>query len=183
MFSRICSLGAVLVGVLAGPALGQDNTTARWGQVGAWQVSVNADRGCMVTTKYADGTILGLGIDPLRKTVYLGLGNATWRSLQAGRAYPMRFVFDGLQSYDGELMAVADNEGVLLIHSQVSPEFIKDFAQRTTVRLYYRGLQVSHLSLRDTYAALTEVARCQHEMLAAGGGNRDMRVAGDPFSR
>jgi hypothetical protein len=55
--------------------------------------------------------------------------------------------------------------------------------ERSGLRVYYRGAPIAQLSLRNTYAALAEVAKCQAEMRPAGAGNAAVRPASDPFSR
>lgn len=185
MFVRICLLGALLMGALVGPAASQDGSAAKWAQVGGWQVRVDPTfgNGCFAVQSYEDGTAIRIGIDAERKSIYIVVGNDAWQSLEAGKVYPVRFVFDGQKTYDTELLGLAHRGKVILVHSNVSAEFTTDFMERTALRVYYRGAPIAGLSLRNTYAALTEVAKCQKEMWAAGNGNSGVRPASDPFSR
>jgi|HubBroStandDraft_6_1064221.scaffolds.fasta_scaffold143052_2 hypothetical protein len=61
---------------------------------------------------------------------------------------------------------------------------VADFMEGTSLRVDYQGGPLAHLSLRNADTALAELAECQQEMQAVGGGNSAfVRPASDPFSR
>jgi hypothetical protein len=185
MFVRICLLGALLMGVLSGPAASQDSPTVKWGEVGVWQIYVDRTvNGCFTGRYFLDGTALRLGIDPRSNTVYLMLGNKAWQSIEAGKTYLTQFIFDDANKYDRELLAVPLGPFVVLEHSNVGADFMKDFVERTSLRVDYRGSPITHLSLHNANAALSEVAKCQSEV-RPGGSTVDpgIRAASDPSSR
>src|SRR5262249_20602608 len=149
-------------------ACADNNETGKWGKVGGWEVRVDQSlgHGCFAMQLYEDGTVIRVGFNISTRTIYFTLGNPAWRSLEAVKVFRMRFVFDDQKPYDGELTGRQfGSEGmVFLDHSNVSYEFTKDFMERSGVRVYYRGSQITHLSLRNTYAAISEVMNCQKEM-------------------
>lgn len=187
MFVRICALSALLVTALAGPAASRDDQAAEeWGQVGGWQIRVDREavKGCFALQGYEDGTAVRLGIGAGTNSIYLLLGNMAWESLEAGRTYPLRFVFDDITKYESDLVGYALGPLVVLADPNVSAAFMADFAQRSSVRIYFGDQSIAHLSLRGAFDALVEVVLCQKATSAAGGtASSRMRPAGDPLAR
>jgi hypothetical protein len=174
----------VLATVMLHPALARSDSkeTGKWGQVGGWQVRVDPSlgHGCFAMQIYEDGTVIRVGFNISNRTIYFTLGNTAWRSLEVGKIYRMRSVFDDQKSYDGELTGrqIGGDGMVFLDHSSVSYEFTHDFMARSGMRIYFRGNQI----LRNTYAALSEVVNCQREMNSAGGNVGSQQPAADPFA-
>jgi hypothetical protein len=166
MFARLCLLSILSMAAFAAPAFSWNDGMPAHAQVGGWQVRVDpaVGNGCFASQYYEDGTGIKLGIDPERHNLYLILGNLAWTSLEEGKTYRLRFVFDQAKAYDGDLEA-------------------GDFAESTGVRIDYRGAPIAHLSLRNARAALTEMTKCQKKMESSGGNSASVRPASDPFSR
>jgi hypothetical protein len=187
MFARLCLLSVLSMGAFVTPAVSKDNTGPANGQVGGWQIRVDPrlGNGCFASQHYADGTGLRLGIVPDRLSLYLILGNPAWKSLEDGKTYSLRFVFDQAKTYDTDMLAGVWGDMIVLIGSGLSADFVADFMEGTNLRVDYHGGPLAHLSLRNADAALAELAKCQQEMQAAGGGNRNaaVRPASDPISR
>jgi hypothetical protein len=183
MMVRACLLGATAGALGLASAHAESRETAKWGQVGGWQIRVDRSvgHGCFASQLYEDNTSLRVGFDIKKKTIYFMIGNPAWRSLEAGKVYAMKFVFDDHKSYTGELTGVMLGDRVFLDHSDVSYAFTKDFMERNGVRVYYRGAPITNLSLRNTYAAIGEVLNCQREISSAGGGSS--QSGADPFAR
>lgn len=152
--------------------------TAAWGQVGGWKIMVDRSvgDGCFALQPYADGTTLRMGVDRENGALYFLFGNDAWKSIEIGKKYRLRFVFDGTNPYDGELTASQIGKGAtVLVHRNISKAFLNDFAQRNTMEIYYRDSRIAFLSLRNTMAAMSEVANCQNEFGFT-------KKASDPFS-
>ena len=167
--------------LLSAAAIAQD--AAKWGQVGGWMIRVDRSvgNGCFAVQVYDNGTIIRLGFNMDRKTIYLMLGNQAWNSLEVGKRYQMFFVFDGVDRYNGELVATALANGtVLLDHNNVSVNFTKAFMERNAVQIYYQGSRIGNFSLSNTYAAIAEVLNCQRDIAGSGGGGQNVS---DPFQR
>jgi hypothetical protein len=181
MFRSLGAAAAAMSMVCWSATAGAQNT-AKWGEVGGWQIRVDrtVGDGCYAHQIYEDGTVIRLGFDMKKGSIYFMITNRAWQSLETGKLYAIRFVFDEQQAYNGELRGTKLGEMVWLDHSNVSTAFTKDFMQRSSLRVYYRGGKIAGLSLRNTYAAVTEVMNCQREMAGntgQGGGQR----TGDPF--
>jgi hypothetical protein len=179
MFVRLCLLGILSTVAVAGPAMSKDSRTAGWGQVGGWEVRVDPTfgNGCFATRHYEDGTAIRVGIDVHRNSLYILLANRVWKSLEDGKTYPVRFVFDQLSTYDGDMAAVAWGDMVVLGRSGVSVEFMTEFLERSGVRVYH-GDAIAELSLLNARDALREVAMCQKEVSAAN--QQESVTAGRP---
>ena len=186
---KIAISAALLVAAsaAASPAVAADDGTAAWGKVGGWQIRVDRSigDGCFALQGYRDGSVLRLGFDMTRKAIYLVVGNDNWRSIELGKLYRIDFVFDGAARYSGDFRGVRLGGAVFLAGTSLTFDFTREFMERNAVRIYYRGTPISNLSLRNTYAAVGEVIRCQQE-IAASGSNGDRNIgtadppAGDP---
>jgi len=166
----------VAMGLTCPAAMAQDNKTAKWGQVEGWAIRVDRSvgDGCFATQLYEDGSAIRIGFDIKKGSMYFMLGNENWKSLEAGKLYRLRFVFDNARSFDGDLTGHKLGERVYLDHSNISSDFAKAFMERSTMQVLFRDTQVAKLSLRNTYAAVMEVAKCQLELTPSGSS--------DPFS-
>jgi len=165
----------------ATPGFADNTKTAKWGQVEGWRIAVDRSvgNGCFASQQYEDGTSIRIGFDLQKKSIYFMLGNATWKSLEAGKIYQMRFVFDDQRSFNGELTGLRLGDVVFLDHSDVSLDFAKAFMERSVMRVFYQGTRITSLSLKNTYAAVTEVANCQRELT---GGITNSSGSSDPFA-
>jgi S1-C subfamily serine protease len=79
----------------------------------------------------------------------------------------MRLVFSGRDSWTGTLVGI-ESKGLLGIHTDVSLEFLKDFAKHDGIRIYWAGKQLTNLSLTGTRAALLSTINCM-QARAQGG--------------
>jgi hypothetical protein len=156
-----------------------ESETAKWGQVGGWVIRVDRSvgDGCFAVQVFERGTIVRIGLDITSKRVYLFIGHNEWKSLEVGKLYPVRVVFDGVKSYNGEMKGQTLGHTVFLVHRDLSADLIKDFMERNGMEVFYRGERIANLSLRNTYAAIAEVINCQKELAAAGPAPRE-----DPFA-
>jgi len=189
---RALAFAALCWSALTASAIAQ---TAEWSQVGGWKIRVDRTigNGCFAFQTYDDGSVVRIGFNPERKTIYFLLGNDSWQSLEVGKKYQLVFEFDGVDRYDGELlgMKLGDSKTVFLDHNNVSVKFTEAFMQRNAVRVYYQGNRIASLSLANTYAAIAEVLNCQSQFNGSNGGQNvsdPFRSGGggnrtDPFSR
>ncbi|SKA34866.1 hypothetical protein SAMN02745126_05564 [Enhydrobacter aerosaccus] len=180
---RVASVVALSVG-LAVPALARD--TAKWGQVGGWQIMVDrtVGNGCFASQVFEHGTAVRIGFDINEQAIYLLFGNDDWQSLEVGKIYPMRIVFDdGVAVYDGEMQgaALGDESTVFLSHHDISPDFVKDFMERNVLQVFYQDREIARLSLANTYKAVAEILNCQKEL--GFGTKAQPGASSDPFAR
>ena len=180
-------IAVVLCGLMASlPALAQ---TAQWGQVGGWQIRVDrtVGDGCFAVQEFEGGTIVRIGYDAAAKRMYLLFTDDDWKSLEVDKVYPVRIVFDGSTSFNGEMTGMRLGKSVWLAHRNVSSDLVQAFMEKNTMRILYQGTQIAHLSLRNTYAALMEAVTCQQAMnTGTASGKPAAPIApqpksGDPF--
>lgn len=161
----------------------QSDKAPKWGDVGGWAIHVDRSvgNGCFAMQVYDDNTVVRIGVDVEKKSIYLLFANDAWKSIEKGKIYPVRVVFDGVSTFQGEMQGHRLEGGAItLAHRNLSTDFVKDFMQRNTMRLYYQGNQIAALSLRNTYAAVSEVINCQKE-LGFGSSSPREREPSDPF--
>src|SRR5260370_16835148 len=126
MFARLCLLSLLSMAAFVAPALGKDNAAPAYAQVGGWQVRVDpaVGNGCFASQYYEDGTGIRLGIDANRQNFYLILGNPVWTSLEDGKTYKLRFMFDQAKTYDSDLEPFILANMVMLCRSALSTDFV-----------------------------------------------------------
>lgn len=175
----------LLVAVVSGPLEVLAQKPGKWADVGGWEIRVDSSvgNGCFAIQQYEDGSIVRIGVDIDQKRIYLFFGNNAWKSLEQGKIYPVRIVFDGVSTYNGEMNGHQLSGGTMVLaHRNLSPDFVKDFMLRNVMRIYYQGSQIASLSLQNTYAAITEVSNCQSQFGFGSGSSRDSGGSGrDPF--
>lgn len=177
---KVLALVVALLSVIAPPALCRSGEIVKWGQVGGWSIEVDRSvGGCFALQRYADGTGIRLGFEPNKNSVYLMLGNPAWKSLEPGKLYQIRFVFDGPRSHVRELRADVFGGSVYLDQPSIGVEFAKDFMQRNELSIYYQGTEIARLPLTNTNDVMAEVLECQKEVSSTG----NQGSSGDPFAR
>jgi hypothetical protein len=178
------------IAAFTAPVLAEPNTPS-WGRVVGWDIRVDPTlgNGCFAAQNYQRGSVVRIGVNPNDTTVYFLFGNEAWTSLQVGRTYAITFVFDGVATYTGEMTGYSISGSTFLVHNNVSSRFVNEFMQRNAIEIFYRDERIANLSLRNTYAAVTEVVNCQRALIAAGKSNlsasgRSSSSSGnDPFRR
>jgi hypothetical protein len=185
-FARSASLAiAFLVALVSSAFEAQAQRSGKWGDVGGWEIRVDGSvgNGCFAMQEYEDGSVVRIGVDVDNKRLYLFFANNSWKSLEQGKIYPVRVVFDGVSAYNGEMTGHRLSGGAMVLaHRNLNSDFVKDFMLRNGMRIYYQGSQIAHLSLRNTYAAITEVTNCQSEFGYGSGSSRGPGGSSrDPF--
>lgn len=175
----LCSLA--LAAVAVSPARAEASDVANWATVGGWSIKVDRTLGdsCFAFAPYEGGTVLRIGVDAQKEKIYFLVGHDGWKSLEEGKIYPVRIVFDGAKDYQGEMRGHRINGFVVLAHRDLSTDFVRDFMQRNGMEIFYRGAKIASLSLRNTFAAVREVINCQREIGFSGSGSTNRRS--DPF--
>lgn len=160
-------------------AYADNGDTAKWGEVGPWDIRVDrsVSDGCFAMAVYERGTTTRIGVNPESGELYIFLGDPSWKSLEVGKVYPVRVIFDNVKSYDGEMEGRRLGNAIFLMHRDVSTNFVKDFMQRSGMEVIYRGQSIARLSLKYSYAAFQEVLNCQKEF----GFSKRPPSSRDPF--
>jgi hypothetical protein len=174
---RIATLVSALIALgSAGAALAQDPKV--WGQVPGWEIKIDPSmgNGCFAWADYESGTVMRIGYHPETDRVYLLFGDPEWKSLKAGRDYRVKFVFDGRETFEDEMVGHDISGTVFLSVDDVNDDFIEAFAVRHAMEIFYQGKSIAHLSLKNTHAAIEAVARCQQSVTPV-----QKPRGGDPF--
>ena len=77
--------------------------------------------GCFASQSYEDDTGIRAGHRCREARPPLHPGNPAWKSLEDGKSYPLRFVFDRAKTYDFDLPAAAWGGMVVLDRAALEP--------------------------------------------------------------
>ena len=88
------------------------------------------------------------------------MARSSWRFVEAGKTYRLKFVFGNGRTYEEELEAVAMGSAIALVNARMSAAFVSDFMEKTSLLVYHRGSLVAPLVLLDTYDAVTQLRTC-----------------------
>lgn len=173
-------MAALLQVLISSAARSDTGETAKWGQVGGWDIRVDrtVGDGCFAMQVFERGTIVRIGFNVASRAIYLVFGHDDWKSLEEGKRYPVVIRFDNSQDYNGEMRGERLGKAIFLVHHNLNADFLKDFMARNTMEIFYRGDSIARVSLQNTFAAVGEVTKCQREIGMAGGKPRSQ----DPFS-
>jgi len=121
----LAMVAMVLSGLLTGlPALAQN--TALWGQVRGWHIRVDRSvgDGCYAAQAFEGGTLVRIGYDAAAKRLYLLFTDDDWKSLEEDKTYPVRIVFDGSRTFDGEMKGLRIGKTVYLAHRNIGRDLV-----------------------------------------------------------
>lgn len=161
-----------------------------WKQVGPWNLRVDNTIGnsCFMVGMYSgQNTILRIGFDNLTSSVDLLIGNPNWTSLVDGQVYEI-----GAQLDDGTMQQwhavgkTMGDAGVVYLRvsfmSQNMWQVMQTFAQRSNMKLWYRGQMLASMNLNGTAAAIAELINCEHQFYTGNQQIDPFSKANDPFS-
>ena len=139
--AALCFLGLAVM-----PAFAADSV--EWGTSGHWHIRYDASVGdCFMLASYTLGEILRIGFNNVQRNGYLMVANPAWRSLEAGKEYDLSFDFPGDAPWRGTFVAKKLGDLTFLEISFKNPNFLRDFAWRQKVNVYYAGRFVSSMPL------------------------------------
>lgn len=171
--AALCFLGLAVM-----PAFAADSV--EWGTSGHWHIRYDASvGGCFMLASYTLGEILRIGFKNVQRNGYLMVANPAWHSLEAGKEYDLSFDFPGDAPWRGTFVAKKLGDLTFLEISFKNPNFLRDFAWRQKVNVYYAGSFVSSMPLTGSRAAMQSLLECQHKADAAAG---PPATSSDPFS-
>ncbi len=163
----ISLLFVILTMSVAGPAAGESGSPL-WKKVGAWQVRVDqtVGHGCFAVSLYEEGSLLRIGFDINAKGAYIIVGNGSWKSIELGKEYEIKFQFDDEAPWSGVTRGFAfDREGPRYLMGAIeSAEFFSEFSRKNALSIGYRGREIARLSLMGSRRAIEEMLSCQQAM-------------------
>ena len=156
-----------------------------WKEIGGWDVLMDPSMGnaCFITTVYDEGTILRLGFDfsQEQRSIYLALGNKNWKSLEAGKEYPLQIQFDRNPMWDATATAIDFNGTNFLAVSTTETDFASEFSRKLGMRATFNGREVAALRLNGSSRAVTEMLNCQEKVNEALVARQPPQAPKDPF--
>lgn len=165
--------------------------TVLWKEdVRGWFVGVDPSIGnaCFLTTSFEGGSVIRFQFNRTQDVVQFIVGNSDWRSLEAGKLYPMAVSFGNRPPWTGNGQGLWLSEDLPTLVLDVgfekdnASDFMEEFMRMTSVKVDYNKKQIAHLSLRGTYAAMQELFSCQNAMLDIGKSSNDPFESSSPRS-
>jgi serine protease Do len=151
---------ASLVGHAHGQAtLGIDD---RVGTAAGWKIGYNNSlSGCVASETYSDGTTIWFGIDGRDRSFFLALTNPSWKSIEEGKDYLLRFSVLGGGRYQGKFVGIsrADEKGV--VSGGLNEKFVGDVVHSSGIAVSLGDTTVARLSLQGSSTAMSAVIQCQ----------------------
>ncbi|WP_337268834.1 hypothetical protein [Oryzifoliimicrobium ureilyticus] len=136
-----------------------------WKAINGWEVGMEpaTGNGCFIESGYEDGTHLRLGFDFTDKQtlIYLSLGNAKWKSLEAGKDYPLEFQFDDNPAWKATAAAAERDNVKFLVVTTTDSNFAIDFSRKLGMRVTFMGRSIAALKLKSSSEAVREMLDCQ----------------------
>jgi hypothetical protein len=155
----------------------------RWGKVSGWDILIDTSlgNGCFIYTVYDGGTVLRLGFSPDDDEAYLMVGNMKWGSIEHGKDYDIELRMDRDAPWYATAMGF-DFDGLPMLMAETDDSnFLVDFMKKNSLQVTYKKQIVATLSLKGTFAAISEMLNCQTQVDKYGIGNR--APVADPFAR
>ncbi len=160
--------------------------TILWKDLPGWSVRMDPSMGnaCYVSSVYQDGTVVRLGFNFLNdvRQLYFSLGNAKWKSLEAGKEYPVRIQFDNNTPWDATASAINMNSVNHLHINTKDADFAQEFSKKLGLRAYYAGKQIVALRLKGTSRAIEEMLNCQDTVTKYLNSKSAPPKNADPFA-
>ena len=66
-----------------------------WKTIGSWDVSIDTtlQNSCYALASWTSGTVMRIGLDPVKDKFYFLVGNPKWNTLQPDTEYDIRIQF------------------------------------------------------------------------------------------
>lgn len=173
--------------LVAHPSWANPQETALWKQLEHWSVWVDRslNDNCFLATVFLDGTVVRLGFmppDENNSTIYFGVGNSNWASLEEGKDYILQVQFDFNPPWDvtGRVKRI---DGVPLLLAGVNHiNFLDEFIRKQALMVIYRGQVIANLELRGSALASQELTECQKALAKSPQWKDAPPSAKDPFA-
>ncbi len=185
-YFRVACLG-VIASLLSSPSFSEGKASILWKSLDGWAVYADPTLGnaCYIATVYEEGTLLRLGFDfsSNPRSVYLGLSNEKWKSLDAGKEYPIKIQFDRNPVWDAAATARDMGDYNLLVVKTTDVNFVSEFSRKLTIRVEFAGRQIVNLRLDKSAKAISEMLNCQDAVTQATSSNNGAQPKEDPFEQ
>lgn len=126
---------------------------------------------------------LGFDFSDNKKSIYFALGNARWKSLEAGKEYPIKIQFDQSPVWDATATARDFGTSTLLVAKTKDASFVDEFSKKLTVRAEFNGRQIAKLRLDRSAKAISEMLDCQRATDEVTAKSAPSPSQSDPFEQ
>lgn len=182
----VCSSLAIFLGPVVASAQPPQSETVLWKELPGWTVRMDPSMGnaCYVSSIYEDGTVVRLGFNFLNnvRQLYFSIGNVKWKSLEAGKEYPVKIQFDNNPPWDALASAISMDAVNHLHVNTKDADFAQEFSKKLGLRAYYAGKQIVALRLKGSSKAIDEMLNCQATVTKYIGATRTPPKQTDPFA-
>lgn len=149
--------------------------TFEYAAVRSWSIRVDMtlDYGCYIYSKYEDGTEFRVGVDILKGSIYLLIGDSKWQAIEYQKKYEVQLKFGDefkwTERAEGYSFYPPEDQPYLAISIDGSNEnylalFLKEFSQEANFQLFFNGTSIANLGLNGSDKALQKLYECQEEM-------------------
>lgn len=152
---------AVFCLLISSPAVA-DRTS--WGEAGGWTIEVDleGEPGCLMRKDFEDGLVVELGYENEREGAFFGAYHPGWQDIKVGQSGQVEFHFNET-GFGGavELQEKRHLKGGYVFFN--NPEFVDEFARRTSVVVIGPEGNRIEISLKGTTQGLEALRKCQTE--------------------
>ena len=163
---------AAALSCLSVPGFAQE--TVAWSTIGEWPGAIDRGlgNGCFTYMAYSTGTFLRIGFNRLANRGVIIIESEALSSLKTGSEYDLRLIFGAAQPWDTTGTAFNFDGTPALWLNFINVDVIFDFMQEPDVQIWRNDRMLDQLSLTGSFAAFSEVIRCQETMDARSAPNR-----------
>ncbi len=186
----VLCVATAFAGALAGTASGQDSPLFK--EVEGWEIRVDKTLGdgCFAAAVYERLTFLRIGYNADADKIYLMIGDPKWKSLEAGKRYPLEIKFGNESPWQGDATAIGDDDWVALmmeVRRDNSGTFLREYMEEQFVEISYNDQPIATLALRGSYKAGLALIECQalfesHRQAGSGSSRNPGEEHVDPFA-
>lgn len=154
---------------VSGMIAGENTEPAKWAKVGLWDIDRDTDDTCFaVRWPLLAGTVIRIGVNRGGSGFHFLIGGSKGlQSLEAGKTYRLRLVFEDGASHERDFEARTVRGHLILLNHAIGDDFIANFTSQDSLKVYLGNSRVATLWLVDAKPAFAQVMACQSEMTAS----------------
>lgn len=147
------------------PRLPDNEQTVAWGEQGNWHIRVDLtlNGGCFASVTLDDHSYVRIAFDPNSRDIAIFVGNAYWRSLQAGATQPLSLSINFDDPWEGG-GTVRKMGNVTYIGLLLNRDFMTEAKQALVLTAESDNRHLGHYDIRGISEAFSELANCQENV-------------------
>lgn len=141
-------------------------------KIGDWDIRVDRtmDNGCFLLAQWEGGSLFRAGFDMSDLSLYVIVGDPSWKSIDLGRNYPIEIYFGDEDGWEGNAQGFSFNrpENAMFLQLWIMDEeditnFLDEFMREEVVDVRYEGESIAYLQLTNSAKAGSALLECQRE--------------------